>query len=327
MKIINTILKKLGLTSLPPIIRWVVIIPFFIGLCLWGLLITTIASPSIHLTSTLSQPTFTTTPTRTNTIIVTPTITNTSTITSTPTETPTPTITFTPTLTSTPTITLPAAVGASCVDPKAERILAKVARITDGDTIVVNINGTEYKLRYIGMDAPETSAAGGSQATAYNSLLVAGKNVTLVKDESEVDRFDRLLRYVFVGDVFVNYEMVRAGYATSGSWPPDTDCDQVFATTYNQAIINMAGLWAPTSTPKPYVASTKTPGNKLPLVIVVPTDAPIVNGNCDPSYPTVCIPPSPPDLDCKDVPYKRFKVLQPDPHGFDRDHDGIGCES
>jgi hypothetical protein len=47
---------------------------------------------------------------------------------------------------------------------------------------------------------------------------------------------------------------------------------------------------------------------------------------CDPSYPTVCIPSPPPDLDCKDIPYRRFLVLPPDPHHFDADHDGIGCE-
>jgi hypothetical protein len=50
-------------------------------------------------------------------------------------------------------------------------------------------------------------------------------------------------------------------------------------------------------------------------------------GNCDPSYPTVCIPHYPPDLDCADVSYHDFKVLPPDLHGFDGDHDGIGCES
>jgi hypothetical protein len=48
---------------------------------------------------------------------------------------------------------------------------------------------------------------------------------------------------------------------------------------------------------------------------------------CDPAYPTVCIPPPPPDLDCADIPYRRFTVLPPDPHHFDGDHDGIGCES
>ena len=48
---------------------------------------------------------------------------------------------------------------------------------------------------------------------------------------------------------------------------------------------------------------------------------------CDPAYPTVCISPPPPDLDCNEISYRRFKVLRPDPHGFDRDGDGIGCES
>jgi hypothetical protein len=47
---------------------------------------------------------------------------------------------------------------------------------------------------------------------------------------------------------------------------------------------------------------------------------------CDPAYPTVCIPPPPPDLDCADIPYRNFTVLPPDPHHFDGDHDGIGCE-
>lgn len=50
-------------------------------------------------------------------------------------------------------------------------------------------------------------------------------------------------------------------------------------------------------------------------------------GNCDRAYPTVCIAPPPPDLDCKDIRYRNFKVLSPDPHRFDGDNDGIGCES
>lgn len=49
--------------------------------------------------------------------------------------------------------------------------------------------------------------------------------------------------------------------------------------------------------------------------------------NCDPSYPDVCIPPSPPDLNCDDVPYNDISVVGEDPHGFDREGDGIGCES
>ena len=47
---------------------------------------------------------------------------------------------------------------------------------------------------------------------------------------------------------------------------------------------------------------------------------------CDRSYPTVCIAPYPPDLDCDQIPYRRFQVHRLDPHDFDRDRDGIGCE-
>lgn len=57
-----------------------------------------------------------------------------------------------------------------------------------------------------------------------------------------------------------------------------------------------------------------------------PTES-LEQDNCDPSYPDFCIPSPPPDLDCKDIPQKRFTVLQPDPHRFDGDKDGIGCES
>jgi hypothetical protein len=54
-------------------------------------------------------------------------------------------------------------------------------------------------------------------------------------------------------------------------------------------------------------------------------------GRCAASYPTVCIPPPPPDLNCADIPYRNFRVLwnvpDPDPHHFDGNHDGVGCES
>ena len=56
-----------------------------------------------------------------------------------------------------------------------------------------------------------------------------------------------------------------------------------------------------------------------------PTDA-APTRSCDPAYPAVCIPSPPPDLDCGQISHRRFHVLPPDPHGFDRDRDGIGCE-
>ena len=63
-----------------------------------------------------------------------------------------------------------------------------------------------------------------------------------------------------------------------------------------------------------------------PPIAVVPPSLP-PTGNCDPSYPDVCIPPAPPDLDCGDITDRRFRVLPPDPHRFDGDGNGIGCES
>jgi hypothetical protein len=51
------------------------------------------------------------------------------------------------------------------------------------------------------------------------------------------------------------------------------------------------------------------------------------SGDCDPSYPDFCIPSPPPDLNCPDISQKRFTVTGSDPHGFDRNNDGIGCES
>jgi hypothetical protein len=62
-----------------------------------------------------------------------------------------------------------------------------------------------------------------------------------------------------------------------------------------------------------------------------PPPPPPGGGTCAASYPTVCIPPPPPDLNCADIPYRNFRVRwdvpDPDPHHFDGNHDGIGCES
>ena len=84
-----------------------------------------------------------------------------------------------------------------------------------------------------------------------------------------------------------------------------------------------------TPEPTPTVAPTEVP-TVAPTATPVPpptaTPVPVRSSNCDPSYPTVCIPPSPPDLDCGEIPYRRFQVRPPDPHRFDGDHDGIGCE-
>ena len=183
-------------------------------------------------------------------------------------------------------------------------------RVIDGDTIEVNINGTNYSVRYIGINTPEIGDHFGSQASTQNYRLVGWKQVTLVKDVSETDKYGRLLRYVFVGDTFVNYELVRQGYAQAATYPPDVACSSLFKDSAREARIKDAGLWEPT--PTPYPTAAPSTGSS--------------SGNCHPSYPTVCIKPPPPDLDCGQISYRRFKVVGSDPHRFDGDNDGIGCE-
>jgi len=252
-----------------------------------------------------SVPTDTLTPTVTNT----PTLTLSPTVTLTPTASLTPTRTQTPTVTPTPTVTLPVASGGSCVLTGTLRQVGRVVSIVDGDTIDVNIAGAVFRVRYIGIDTPERDDYFFWLATNRNSELVSGQTVTLVRDVSETDQYDRILRYVLVGDTFVNYSLVRDGFAMASTYPPDVACSEAFAQAQQQARAGREGVWEPTNTPPPYVPPP--PGG----------------GNCSPAYPTVCIPPPPPDLDCGQISYRRFTVLPPDPHGFDGDHDGIGCES
>jgi hypothetical protein len=80
-------------------------------------------------------------------------------------------------------------------------------------------------------------------------------------------------------------------------------------------------------TPEPALVQTSEPSPKQ-TPTPRQTPAPTASQNCDRAYPDVCVPPPPPDLDCKDISERNFRVLTPDPHKFDgKDQDGIGCES
>ena len=59
---------------------------------------------------------------------------------------------------------------------------------------------------------------------------------------------------------------------------------------------------------------------------VASNDGEEAEDQCDPAYPDVCIPSPPPDLDCVDIGFRNFKVLPPDPHRFDGNKDGLGCQ-
>jgi micrococcal nuclease len=216
--------------------------------------------------------------------------------------------------------------------------LATVTYVVDGDTIDVAIGGTTYRVRYIGMDTPERGDFFFSEATEANRALVAGQQVILVKDVSETDRYGRLLRYVYLEDgTFVNAELVRQGYAVIATFPPDVRHQELFLQLERDARAAGRGLWAqpvnsvptpPGPQPTTVPASTNAPV-PAPTNLPAPTNVPqpTESANCDPAYPTVCIPPPPPDLDCGEIPYRDFTVLPPDPHRFDGDNDGIGCET
>lgn len=83
---------------------------------------------------------------------------------------------------------------------------------------------------------------------------------------------------------------------------------------------------SPTATPETPPTPTFTPEPPPPTATPEPPP-PTASPNCHPSYPTVCIPPPPPDLNCGDIPYNNFMVLPPDPHNFDGNNNGIGCET
>jgi len=126
---------------------------------------------------------------------------------------------------------------------------AQVIRVVDGDTINVLIYGDEYRLRYIGIDTPELNHPTrgvepfGPEATEANRELVEGKTVLLEKDVSETDRFGRLLRYVYVGDLMVNEELLRQGMARVATFPPDVKYVDRFLDIQREAQEAGRGLW------------------------------------------------------------------------------------
>jgi micrococcal nuclease len=154
----------------------------------------------------------------------------------------------------------------------SNRIEALVTRVIDGDTIEVNIKGVQYKLRYIGIDAPEPDAIDTNtrniamKAADKNRELVGNRTVEIEKDISETDRYGRLLRYVYVAGLMVNAELVKSGYAQAVSYPPDIKYQSLFSSIQAGAKASRVGLWgssgyysAPIPTEKGiYVGSKKS---------------------------------------------------------------------
>jgi micrococcal nuclease len=198
---------------------------------------------------------------------------------------------------------------------------ATVLRWLDGDTVLVHVGGRTERVRLIGIDAPEASPSdramdqarrlgiplgellrlGAASRAAASRLAPAGSQVRLELDVQQRDRYGRLLAYVWLPDgSMANERLLLEGRALLLTIPPNVRYAERLREAQRRARERGVGLWAAAGGPAAQ--------------------------RCDPSYPDVCIPPPPPDLDCRDIPYRRFRVLPPDPHRFDRDRDGVGCE-
>jgi micrococcal nuclease len=131
----------------------------------------------------------------------------------------------------------------------ASGIEVPVADVVDGDTIEVLVDGQTEDVRYIGIDTPESVAPGepvecyGLRASAANAELVEGENVRLEFDAERRDRYGRLLAYVYVDDLFVNAELLRRGFATTLTIPPNDSFADRFARLEQRAGNAGRGLW------------------------------------------------------------------------------------
>jgi micrococcal nuclease len=204
---------------------------------------------------------------------------------------------------------------------------AKITAVLDGDTVRAILNNKRVTIRLIGIDAPETRPPQcySRQSSQALRTLVLNKTVALEADEVDKDKFGRLLRYAYLDDGrMVNEEMIKGGFASTLLIDNDKYIDQL-TVVQEAAQAASLGMWGACAAP---VVAPVVP-TPVPASAPAPAPQPLVEqgGNCDPSYPDICIPANSPDLDCPDIPNRRFKVIPPDPHRFDGDKDGIGCES
>ena len=136
---------------------------------------------------------------------------------------------------------------------------ARVVRVVDGDTVVIDRGLGNERVRYIGVDSPESVKPGspvesmGKEASAANARLVDGAEVVLERDVSETDQYGRLLRYVWIRDgdrwLFVNLQLVRTGFARVATYPPDVRWVDTFRAAEAEARDAGRGLWGPASPP------------------------------------------------------------------------------
>ncbi len=138
--------------------------------------------------------------------------------------------------------------------PDDAPLRGRVTRVVDGDTIKVRAlertRRKRYTVRLIGIDTPEVDWYGGDaecfgeQAGRFARTLIRGQRVRLEFDEERRDRYGRLLAYVYRDSLFVNAEMVRRGYATVATFPPNVAHADQFRRLAERARMSGRGLWS-----------------------------------------------------------------------------------
>lgn len=116
-----------------------------------------------------------------------------------------------------------------------------VDNVTDGDSFILTNGG---QVRLIGIDAPEAGMPGADMSKVFLEKLIVGKELRLEHDATDRDKYGRVLRYVFVGNTFVNGEMVKNGYAICRYETPDEKYKDELATLQKNAEEFKKGLWA-----------------------------------------------------------------------------------
>jgi micrococcal nuclease len=119
-----------------------------------------------------------------------------------------------------------------------------LVEVVDGDTLRVRLPGGEVEaVRLIGVNAPERGECLSQDAAAALRDLVGGGELVLEADTSDRDRYGRLLRYVYAGEVLVNEALVESGLALARRYEPDTAFAERLEAAQGRAVAADAGLW------------------------------------------------------------------------------------
>ena len=123
----------------------------------------------------------------------------------------------------------------------------KVTRVVDGDTFIINFNDKEDRVRMIGIDTPEITNGKnhpfGQEAYKFTKKAIEGQKVKLELDTAERDKYGRILAYVYIGDRFINAELLEKGLAQIMTVPPNVKYADEFVKLQKDSREDMVGIW------------------------------------------------------------------------------------